>query len=112
MIIPLHLLPEDMPELSYSIGGQAVDPALRPQHGVDLMSPIAGPVAMDELQRFEQLMAMQGRKVSAIRMVYDRLYACERLAEAYGGEHPVLRELAIRIFEGYERAGEWVALTH
>lgn len=112
MIIPLHLLPEDLPELSYSIGGQAVDPALRPQTSVDLASPIAGAVAMDELLRFQELMALKGRNISPIRMVYDKLYACERLAEAYGSDHLALRELAIRIYEGYERAGEWVALVH
>ena len=112
MIIPLHLLPEDLPELSYSIGGQAVDPALRPQSSVDLASPIAGPVAMEALLRFQQMMADQGRDISPIRMVYDRLYACERLAEAYGSTQPRLRELAVQIYEGYERAGEWVALVH
>ncbi len=112
MIIPLHLLPEDMPELTYSIGGQAVDPALRPQSSVDLASPIAGPVAMDQLLRFQELMALKGRTISPIRMVYDKLYACERLAEAYRSDHAGLRELAISIYEGYERAGEWVALVH
>jgi len=112
MIIPLHLLPESGPELNYTFSGQAVDPRLIPQTTVDLGSPISAPVPFEELQRFAQLMELQGRRVSPMRMVYDRLYAAERLAQAYGGDNPVLCELAITIFEAYERAGEWVALTH
>ncbi|MBV8501510.1 MAG: hypothetical protein JO006_07315 [Paucibacter sp.] len=112
MLIPLHLLPESGPELTYTFSGQAVDPSLRPQQSVEIASPIASPVDMGQLQQFAHLMERYGHRVLPMRMVYDRLYACERLAQGYGGDDPVLRDLAITLFEAYERAGEWVALTH
>jgi len=110
MIIPLHLLPESGPELSYSLAGLEIDPSLVPGRTVHLESPIASAVELSALQRFAQMMDGQGRRVSATRMVYDRLYACERLAEAYGSDDVALRELAITLYAGYERAGEWEAL--
>jgi|APAra7269096661_1048516.scaffolds.fasta_scaffold00013_358 hypothetical protein len=110
MIIPLHLLPESGPELSYSLAGLEIDPSLVPRNTVELESPIASAVELSALQRFAQMMEGQGRRVSATRMVYDRLYACERLAEAYGSENTALRELAVTLYEGFERAGEWGAL--
>jgi len=110
MIIPLHLLPESGPELSFSLAGLEIDPSLVPRRTVELESPIASAVELSALQRFAQMMGQQDRRVSATRMVYDRLYACERLAEAYGSDDDALRELAVTLYEGYERAGEWGAL--
>ena len=92
MIIPLHLIPADLQQNApvyfdlreeaprYTLGGAAVDPALRPQSAVELGLPIAGPVDMADLQRFQALMADRGIALQSIRMLYDRLYALERLA--------------------------------
>jgi hypothetical protein len=123
MIIPLHLVPDlhqaaplfyDLREQApqYTLGGQSLDPALRPQSAFELGLPIAGPVDANELQRFQQLMTQAGLALQPTRMLYDRLYAFERLAEGHASADPMLRELALRMFQGYQQAGEWIGLMH
>lgn len=123
MNFPLHLVPDlqmntpiyfDLREQapSFTLGGQTVDPALRPQTSFDLGSPIAGPVDSADLQRFSTLMAQEQIALQPTRMMYDRLYACERLALAHASANPALRELAMRLFNGYQQAGEWIGLVH
>lgn len=123
MIIPLHLVPDlhstapicfDLPEAGahYTLGGVNVDPALRPQPAVELSSPLAGPVDPLDLQRFQQLMAQERIALQPTRMLYDRLYAFERLAQGYAGSNVALRELSLRLFNDYQQAGEWIGLVH
>lgn len=125
MNFPLHLVPdlqmnlnapiyfdlrEDAPR--FTLGGQAVDPALRPQTSFELGSPIAGPVGGGDLQQLAALMAQEQIALQPTRMMYDRLYACERLALAHASANPALRELAMRLFNDYQQAGEWIGLIH
>lgn len=92
--------------------GQSFDPALRPQVSSEFASPIAGPVDAGDLQRFQALMAQEGLALQPTRLLYDRLYACERLAQAHASANAALRELAMRMFNSYQQAGEWIGLIH
>ena len=103
-------LREALPD--YLLDGQQFDPALRPQSGLDFGSPIAGPVDAADLQRFQALMAQEGLTLQPTRMLYDRLYACERLAQGHASASAALRELAMRMFNSYQQAGEWIGLIH
>ncbi|MEJ6006780.1 hypothetical protein WG899_14595 [Paucibacter sp. AS339] len=119
-----HLLPN--PQLSapiffdlrdhngpdYLLGGVALDPALRPQAAVEFGSPLVGPVDPLELQRFQQLMQQEGQVLQPTRMMYDRLYACERLAQGHASANPLLRDLSLKLFNSYQQAGEWIGLAH
>ncbi|MBV8605625.1 MAG: hypothetical protein JO224_13140 [Pelomonas sp.] len=116
MIIPLHLLPEDAIDFGespgYTVRGQAVDPQLLPAREVELASPLTGPVAVDDLLVLQAGLQALGHDLSVPRMLYDRLYACDRLAWAYAHGGAPLRELALSLYDGYERAGEWIGLIH
>ncbi|MDM4765927.1 hypothetical protein [Pelomonas sp. SE-A7] len=98
MFIPLNLVP--------------ASGTLWQDESLDLGSLIAGPVAMGELEHFQQLMADQGISVQPTRMIYDRLYAFERLAKGHASGHDELRELSLTLFESYQSAGEWIGLIH
>ncbi|MEH0165021.1 hypothetical protein ABT392_12390 [Paucibacter sp. JuS9] len=100
MFIPLDLVPA-------SNAG-----TLWQDESFDLGSLIAGPVAMGELQHFEQLMRQEGTAVQPTRMIYDRLYAFERLAKGHASSNTELRELSLTLFESYQSAGEWIGLIH
>lgn len=91
---------------------QAFDPSLRPQSGLAFGSPIIGPVDGGDLQRFQALMGQEGLALQPTRMLYDRLYACERLAQGHASANEALRELAMRMFNSYQQAGEWIGLIH
>ncbi|MGS0755991.1 hypothetical protein ACVBEH_15870 [Roseateles sp. GG27B] len=127
MIIPLHLLsaPHHNAPISfdflddangsgprYTVGGLALDSALRPQQSFELGSPIAGPVDLADLQRFQALMAAQGLAVQPTRMMYDRMYAFERLSLGHASSSAALQDLALDLFCAYQQAGEWIGLTH
>ncbi|MCV2359099.1 hypothetical protein LNV08_08930 [Paucibacter sp. TC2R-5] len=96
----------------YVFNGHSFDPALRPQSSLEFGSPIVGPVDGGDLQRFHALMAQEGLALQPTRMLYDRLYACERLAQGHASANASLRELAMRMFNNYQQAGEWIGLIH
>lgn len=50
------------------------------------------------LSRFKQLMRREGWPVQAARMIFDRLYAHERLAFAHTSASEELRRLALELF--------------
>jgi len=109
MIIPLYLIPAQT-RASLETGLRLSDVA-----GLelpDLGMPIAGPVDFQHLQAFHALMQAQGLRLQPTRMLYDRLYAFERLAEAHASASPALRDMAIDLFERYQSAGEWIGLMH
>lgn len=110
-IIPLYLLPESDLEPQ-----NLVPPELLPQASAlpQLLPecPIAGPASMADLLRFAALMAVEGLPTQAARMLYDRHYAFDRLAEAHACEGRTLRALAEDLFDRYQRAGEWIDLVH
>ncbi|MBB4843700.1 hypothetical protein HNP55_002223 [Paucibacter oligotrophus] len=126
MIIPLHLIaqPQDSAAAFFdlresvaldarvSVGGYEVDPALRPQAGFDLGLTVVAPANPADLQRLQVLMAAEGLSLQPTRMMYDRLYACERLAQGHASANPALRELAMQLFNSYQQAGEWIGLVH
>ncbi len=50
------------------------------------------------LARFKDLMAGEGWPVHAARMIFDRVYAHERLAFAHSSANDALRRLALDLF--------------
>lgn len=78
----------------------------------DLGLTIAGPVDGDELQQFTDLMAGHGLSLQPTRMLYDRLYALERLAHAHANGNARLQAVAQDLFDAYQRRGEWIGLIH
>jgi hypothetical protein len=125
MLIPLHLipLPADEPRGGGDPGhAWQARPGLMLAPGVNLGDVRAlgltvagathGPVRSGELLRFGQLMADAGLGLNPTRMLYDRHYAFERLADGHASDHTGLRELALELFEAYQAAGEWIGLTH
>lgn len=109
MIIPLHLIPAQS-RLSLDGVVEAGQPAV--MELPDLGLTIAGPVPAPLLQAFQVLMQQQGLPLQPTRMLYDRLYAFERLADAYASESGALQDLAMQLFERYQTAGEWIGLLH
>jgi hypothetical protein len=96
--IPSHLLPES-----------AQAPwGLMPELGL----PVAGAVEMTQLWQLQDLMQAQGLDLQPTRMVYDRLYALERLARAHAQGDATLQALAQDLFDTYQRCGEWIGLIH
>jgi hypothetical protein len=123
MLIPLHLIPIPADE-PRGLGdpGHASFSGLKIAQGVNLGdiralglttagSP-SGPVSSRELLRFGQLMNDAGLAINPTRMLYDRQYAYERLADGHGSDHPGLRDLALDLFEAYQSAGEWIGMAH
>jgi hypothetical protein len=107
MIIPLHLIPaQHRGALDFS----GINAAGSSFELPDLGLSIAGPVEASQLQDFQVLMQQAGLRLQPTRMLYDRLYALERLADAHASACPALREMAMRLFDRYQRAGEWIAL--
>ncbi|MEJ6001896.1 hypothetical protein [Paucibacter soli] len=125
MIIPLHLVPDAGPaplEFFFDArqwqgpqltsAGRSLDPALLPEQTLDIGMTIAGPVDVRDLQVLQELMQGEGLALQPTRMLYDRLYAFERLAAAHASDHAPLQALAMRLFGDYQRAGEWIGLIH
>jgi hypothetical protein len=96
----------DLPEAS------ADELLQRPQPALEFGSPLVGAVDGGDLQRFHTLMACEGLSLQPTRMLYDRLYACERLAQGHASANASLRNLAMRMFNSYQQAGEWIGLIH
>jgi hypothetical protein len=125
MLIPLHLIPVPADE-PRGLGdpGHAWhgDSGLKIAQGVHLGDIRAlgltvagatnGPVATADLLRFGQLMSDADLPINPTRMLYDRQYAHECLAEALGSPHAGLRDLAVDLFDAYQAAGEWIGLAH
>lgn len=122
MLIPLHLIPVPADE-PRGLGdpGHAWS-GLKIAEGVNLgdiralgltvAGDASGPVSSRDLLRFGQLMNDAGLAFNPTRMLYDRQYAYERLADGHRSGHPGLRELALDLFEAYQSAGEWIGLAH
>jgi hypothetical protein len=125
MLIPLHLIPVPADE-PRGLGdpGHAMqrDTGLKIADGLHLgdiralglsvAAATSGPVSSLDLLRFGQLMADAGLPLNPTRMLYDRRYAYECLADGHGSDHPGLRDLAADLFEAYQSAGEWIGLVH
>jgi len=122
MLIPLHLIPVPADEprgagdpghawsgLSIAQGVHLGDIRALGLTGVGAAN---GPVRTGDLLRFGQLMNDAGLAINPTRMLYDRHYAYERLADGHACDHPGLRELALELFEAYQAAGEWIGLAH
>ncbi len=122
MLIPLHLIPLPVDEPRGLGDPGHVASGLRIAQGVHLgdiralgltvTGATSGPVSTGDLLRFGQLMNDAGLAINPTRMLYDRQYAYERLAEAHGSTHPGLSHLALELYESYQSAGEWIGLTH
>jgi len=123
MLIPLHLIPIPADE-PRGLGdpGHAAFSGLKIAQGVNLddiralgltaAGSASGPVSSRDLLRFGQLMNDAGLAINPTRMLYDRQYAYERLADGHGSGHPGLRDLALDLFEAYQSAGEWIGMAH
>jgi hypothetical protein len=72
----------------------------------DDIEPEAGDVpfgkVVPRLQLFWALMQAQGWHVDMQRMLYDRVYACERLALAHTCADDALRALSVKLFGQYQ----------
>lgn len=122
MLIPLHLIPIPADE-PRGLGdpGHAYS-GLKIAQGVHLGDIRAlgltgvgaqdGPVSTRDLLRFGQLMNDTGLAVNPTRMLYDRAYAHQRLAEGLGSGHAELQDVALDLFDAYQGAGEWIGLAH
>lgn len=107
MIVPKHLVPAQARQgLAWSeyaeLGGVEL-----PELGL----PMLAPVNAAELEQLHALMHRQHLGLQTTRMLYDRLYAFERLAAAYASSDEVLRELALELFQRYQSTGEWIGLA-
>jgi hypothetical protein len=122
MLIPLHLIPvpADEPRGAGDPGhawsglkiAQGINLGDIRALGLTVAGAATGPVSTAELLRFGQLMSDAGLAINPTRMLYDRQYAYECLADGHGSEHPGLRELALSLYEAYQSAGEWIGLAH
>lgn len=110
MIVPLHLLPAAsqtapvLPDFRSDLGAG--------MDHLDLGMPVAGAVALGELQDLQRLLQIEGETLQPTRMLYDRLYAFERLAVAHASANPALRSQAMQLFNRYQQSGEWIGLMH
>jgi hypothetical protein len=122
MMIPLHLIPvpADEPrglgDPGHAWSGLKIAQGVHLGDiralGLTVASATTGPVSTGDLLRFGQLMNDAGLAINPTRMLYDRQYAYERLADGFGSEHGPLRELSLDLFEAYQGAGEWIGLAH
>ncbi|MBB3280456.1 hypothetical protein SAMN05428960_1146 [Mitsuaria sp. PDC51] len=78
----------------------------------DLGLTVAGTASMDELLTLQDLMADHGLTLQPTRMLYDRLYALERLSTAHARGDARLQAVAQDLFDAYQRRGEWIGLVH
>lgn len=122
MLIPLHLIPipADEPralsEPGHAWNGITIAPGVNLGDiralGLTAAGASGGPVRSRDLLKFGQLMNDAGLAINPTRMLYDRHYAYERLAEGHASDHPGLRDLALDLFDAYQSAGEWLGLMH
>ena len=93
----------DLPTMPVELLTEFADAGFAPIGGAELHphEPGAGaPMRVDlwTLSRFKQLMAVEGWPVQAARMIFDRIYAHERLAFAHTSANEDLRRLAMELF--------------
>jgi len=122
MMIPLHLIPVPADEPAgagdpgHAWSGLKIAPGVHLGDiralGLTVANATTGPVSSRDLLRFGQLMSDAGLPINPTRMLYDRHYAYECLADGHGNEHPGLRELAMDLFQAYQAAGEWIGMAH
>ena len=122
MLIPLHLIPvpADEPrglgDPGHAWSGLKIAQGVHLGDiralGLTVAGATSGPVDSGDLLRFGQLMNDAGLAINPTRMLYDRHYAYERLADGHDSGHPGLRELALELFQAYRAAGEWIGLAH
>ncbi|MBL8279805.1 MAG: hypothetical protein JNL93_24280 [Pelomonas sp.] len=122
MLIPLHLIPvpADEPrglgDPGHAFSGLKIAQGVHLGDiralGLTVAGATSGPVSSGDLLRFGQLMNDAGLAINPTRMLYDRHYAYERLADGFGSDHAALRELSLDLFEAYQAAGEWIGLAH
>ncbi|MFG6448362.1 hypothetical protein ACG0Z6_08905 [Roseateles sp. BYS180W] len=79
---------------------------------MDLGMVLAAPVPMGQLWELHEAMQRCGLSLQPTRMVYDRLYALERLGQAHAQGDEALRALATQLFDRYQCSGEWIGLLH
>lgn len=125
MLIPLHLIPVPADEprglgdpghawqrdsgLKIALGMHLGD--IRAL-GLTVAGATSGPVSTGDLLRFAQLMNDVGLAINPTRMLHDRHYVDERLADGHASSHPGLRDLARELLEAYQAAGESIGLAH
>lgn len=122
MLIPLHLIPipADEPrgagDPGHAWSGLTIAKGVNLGDiralGLTVAGATSGPVNSADLLRFGQLMSDAGLAINPTRMLYDRHYAYECLADGHGSDHPGLRDLAMDLFQAYQAAGEWIGLAH
>ena len=122
MLIPLHLIavPADEPrglgDPGHAYSGLKIAQGVHLGDiralGLTVAGATNGPVSTAYLLRFGQLMNDAGLAINPTRMLYDRQYAYECLADGHASSHPGLCALALELFEGYQAAGEWIGLAH
>jgi len=114
MSFPLHLVPKPA-------AAAADERAPVPAHAEPLHAPpdlgalgltLSSGIAPEELQAFTRLMLAEGLPLQPTRMIYDRLYAFERLALAHGSGQRALQQMALHLFDAYQSRGEWIGLLH
>lgn len=59
-------------------------------------------IAADKIAQFRRLLANEGCRLDAQRLIHDPVYAYKQLANAHCSEDPVLRKLSVELFEHYE----------
>ena len=64
------------------------------------------------LARFRELMAEHGWPVQVARMLFDRLYAFEQLAQAHSSANPQLQTLALELFKSYQSGAPKLRASH
>ncbi len=102
--VPLHTQSDFRPTIPADLQTEFDDahygPIDEPRHAAFHAAPRAVPVSVDlwTLARFKTLMLREGWPVHAARMIFDRVYAHERLAFAHSSANDLLRQLALDIF--------------
>ncbi|MBV8124746.1 MAG: hypothetical protein JOY60_10020 [Burkholderiaceae bacterium] len=126
MIIPLPLVPRDakrepqaQSDAQEPLSFDQIDPSIRvrrtedvPLEPLDLGQLVIASLEGHDLQAFSSLMARERLPLQPARMLYDRVYAFERLAQAHASNAPDLQDLAGQIFDNYQARGEWIGMIH
>jgi hypothetical protein len=111
MSFPLHLVPK--PAAAVADEMVPVPAHAAPVHALPVLGlTLSSGIAPEELQAFTRLMQAEGLPLQPTRMIYDRLYAFERLALAHGSGQRALQQMALHLFDVYQSRGEWIGLLH